>query len=143
MYKNTAGYADPTAGEAMSRVMREYKKKQREIWKKQYELKNRPKVYVVSKYAGDVKNNVADAITYCRFVIEKGKIPVASHLLYPRMLDDSNPTERELGTMFGLALLAMCDEVWVFGKERSSGMEQEIKEAKKLGKKVRYVKEVS
>lgn len=139
MYKNTAGYADPTAGEAMSRVMREYKKKQRGIWKKQYELKNRPKVYVVSKYAGDVKSNVAAAITYCRFVIEKGKIPIASHLLYPRMLDDTNLTERELGTMFGLALLTICDEVWVFGKERSSGMEQEIKEAKKLQKHIRYL----
>ena len=42
--------------------------------------------------------------------------------------------------MFGLSLLAVCDEVWVFG-DISAGMQQEITEAKKLGKRVRYVKE--
>ena len=67
---------------------------------------------------------------------------MASHILYAAsgMLSDDSETERELGLMFGLSLLAVCDEVWVFG-EVSSGMQQEITEAKKLGKRVRYVKE--
>ena len=56
------------------------------------------------------------------------------------MLNDNSEEERELGLMFGLSLLAVCDEIWVFG-EVSAGMQQEITEAKKLGKRVRYMKE--
>ena len=56
------------------------------------------------------------------------------------MLDDENPKERLLGTMFGLALLACCDEVWVFmrNNEISDGMRREIEEAKRLGKRIHY-----
>lgn len=41
----------------------------------------------------------------------------------------------------GLALLRMCDEVWVFGKV-TPGVASEIKEAKKLKKQIRYFEEV-
>ncbi len=82
MYKNNEGYADPTAGTAMSRIMKEYRQKQ----KKRYADKNRKKVYVASKYAGDVDANVAASITYYRRVIDAGYMPVASHLLYPQIL---------------------------------------------------------
>lgn len=37
MYKNSEGYADPTAGAAMSRIMKEYRQEQ----KKRYADKNR------------------------------------------------------------------------------------------------------
>lgn len=142
MYRNTEGYSDPTAGMAVGNLMREYKNEQKKKWRRQYEMKNRPKVYVASKYAGDVEKNVAAAVGYCKYVINQDMIPVASHLLYPQMLDDSIPEERELGLMFGLSLLAICDEVWCFGDVSSSvGVQQEIVEAKKLGKKVRYLKE--
>lgn len=141
MYKNSEGYADPTAGVAIGRVMKEYRKEHREIWRKQTELKERPKVYIVSRYAGDVENNVASAIRYCRFTINKKKMPIATHLLYPQIVDDNNPDEREIGTMYGLALLALCDEVWCFGETLSPGMEQEIKEAKRLGKPIKYFTE--
>jgi len=141
MYKNSEGYADPTAGVALGRVMKEYRKERREIWRKQTELKERPKVYIVSRYAGDVERNVSSAIRYCRFAIDKKKMPIAAHLLYPQIVDDNNPDEREIGTMYGLALLALCDEVWCFGETLSSGMEQEIKEAKRLGKPIKYFTE--
>lgn len=137
MYKNNEGYADPTAGSAMSQIMKEYRQKQ----KKRYADKNRRKIYVASRYAGDVDANVAAAVTYCRRVIDEGHMPVASHLLYPRILNDKNPKERELGLLFGLALLRMCDEVWVFG-EVSQGVAQEIEEAKRLKKQIRYFEEV-
>lgn len=133
MYRNSEGYADPTAGAAMSQIMREYKQKQ----KKLYAEKNRRKVYVASAYAGDVEANTAKAVEYCRMAIDAGYMPLASHLLYPQMLNDKVPAERELGLMFGLALLRMCDEVWVCGSV-SSGMAQEIEEAKRLNKKVVY-----
>ena len=137
MYKNSEGYADPTAGSAMSRIMKEYRQQQ----KKRYAGKNRRKIYVASKYAGDVDANVAATITYCRRVIDEGYMPVASHLLYPQILNDSDPKERDLGLLFGLALLRMCDEVWVFGTV-SPGVAQEIEEAKRLKKKIRYFEKV-
>ena len=141
MYRNSEGYADPTAGAAIGKAMKEYRLERREIWRRQMELKERPKVYIVSRYAGDVENNVKAAIRYCRFAIDKQKMPIAAHLLYPQIVDDNDPTEREIGTMYGLALLALCDEVWCFGKTLSAGMEQEIKEAKRLGKPIKYFDE--
>ena len=137
MYKNSEGYADPTAGSAMSQIMKEYRQKQ----KKRYADKNRRKIYVASKYAGDVDANVTAAITYCRRVIDEGHMPVASHLLYPQILNDNIPEERELGMLFGLALLAACDEVWVFG-ELSPGVVREIEEARRLNKRLKFMGEV-
>lgn len=137
MYKNNEGYADPTAGLAMSRIMKEYQKQQ----KKRYADKNRRKVYVASKYAGDVGANVKAAIGYCRVVINKGYMPVASHLLYPQILNDNDPEERELGLLFGLSLLRDCDEVWVFG-EVSPGVSREIEEARRLNKHIEFIEEV-
>ena len=141
MYKNSEGYADPTAGAAIGKIMKEYRQERREVWRRQTELKERPKVYIVSRYAGDVDNNVKAAIRYCRFAIENKKMPIAAHLLYPQIVDDNNPVEREIGTMYGLALLALCDEVWCFGKTLSPGMKQEIEEAKHLGKSIKYFDE--
>lgn len=143
MYRNESGYADPTFEAVMSKMMAEYRAEQRAIYRRQTEIKQRPKVYVVSPYSGDVSNNVEAARKYCRFVAMKKHIPLASHLIYPQFLKDDNPAERELGTMFGMALLAMCDEVWVFGKERTTGMKAEINEARRLHKTIRFVTEKS
>ena len=136
MYRNSEGYADPTAGAAMRQMMKEYRQRQ----KQHYADKNRRKVYVASRYAGDVDTNVKNAIRYCRLVIDRGYMPIASHLLYPRILRDDDPVERELGMLFGLALLRDCDEVWVFGKV-SPGVAREIEEAKRLQKRIRFVEE--
>ena len=137
MYRNSEGYADPTAGAAMRRMMKEYRQRQ----KQHYADKNRRKVYVASRYAGDVDTNVKAAIRYCRLVIDRGYMPIASHLLYPQILRDDDPVERELGMLFGLALLRDCDEVWVFG-EVSPGVAREIEEAKRLQKQIRFMEEV-
>lgn len=138
MYKNSEGYSSPTEGEAMAHLMYEYRQAVREKYRRQMEIKCRCKVYIVSKYAGDVETNVADAVRYCKFAISRKRIPVASHLLYPQMLDDNNPADRELGTLFGLALLHTCREVWVFGNKFSEGMKNEIFEAKRQNKIIRY-----
>ena len=137
MFKNSEGYADPTAGAAMSKIMKEYRQQQ----KKRYAARNRKKIYVASRYAGDVDTNVKAAISYCRLVIDKGYMPIASHLLYPQILNDNNPEERELGIMFGLALLRDCDEVWVFG-ELSPGVAREIEKARRLNKRLKFMGEV-
>ena len=141
MYRNGEGYSDPTAGAAMGSIMKEYRQQRRKDWQRETELKARSKVYVVSKYAGDIEKNVDAAKDYCRMVIGRNRIPVASHLLYPQLLDDNVPEQREIGTMCGLALLAICDEVWVFGKEHSPGMVKEIGEAHRLNKPLRFFTE--
>ena len=128
-HKNIEGYSDPTAGTAVSRVMKEYKTEQQRI----FNAKNRKKIYVVSKYAGNISANTKNAAKYCRYIIDQCFMPIASHLLYPQVLNDDVSTERELGTAFGLSLLAICDEVWVFiDGQISSGMKQEIEEANRL-----------
>ena len=134
MYRNSEGYADPTAGAAMRQMMKEYRQQQ----KQHYADKNRRKVYVASRYAGNVEANVKAATRYCRLVIDRGYMPIASHLLYPQILHDDDPAERELGMLFGLALLRDCDEVWVFG-EVSPGVAREVEEAKRLQKRIRFV----
>lgn len=137
MFKNSEGYADPTAGAAMGRVMGIGRRKHQ----KRAAYQKMKKIYVASKYAGDVAANTESAVRCCRYVIGQGFMPVASHLLYPQMLDDNNPRKREMGLKFGLALLSVCDEVWAFtaGGEISSGMERELRVAKRLGKPIRMM----
>lgn len=121
--RNSEGYHDPTASLAIERAT-----------KRPY----RPLVYICSRYAGDISNNVHAARRYCRFAVKSGCIPVASHLLYPQFMDDGNPDERELGLFFGNILMDKCDEVWIFGAELSAGMKAEYDRAKRKGYKIRW-----
>ena len=107
-----------------------------------YAAKFRKRIYVVSRYAGNVRANTEAAVWYCRYVVDCGFLPVASHLLYPQILDDSDPEQRTLGMMFGLSLLRVCDEVWVFAPPFtwviSPGMAEEIREAQRLNLPLRW-----
>ena len=64
--------------------------------------------------------------------------------MYPAILGvgDTDMESRTLGLMYGLSLLAICDEVYCFETKDglSEGMEQEIREATKLGKPIHYVR---
>ena len=73
--------------------------------------------------------------------MRKRAIPLASHLLYPQILNDDDPGDRQLGLFFGTVLLGKCDECWVFGTTVSSGMVTEIAKAKKRGIPIRYFTE--
>lgn len=125
-YRNSEGYPDPTAAQALSRAERKAP---------------RPIVYICSPYAGDVERNTAAARRYCRFAADRGYIPIAPHLLYPQFLDDDDPNERELGLFFGNALMGKCAEVWVFGSRISAGMRAEIRHAGRKGRRLRYFTE--
>ncbi len=97
------------------------------------------RVFICSRYAGDVSLNVTVAKMLCRIAIDDGAAPFAPHLLYPQFLDDDDPADRMKGIGCGLAFMAVCDEVWVYdGGGISSGMEYEIKQAERLGKPVIY-----
>ena len=128
--RNSEGYPDPTAAEALANVRREEKLIE---WK--------PCVFICSPYSGDINRNTQNARRYLKFAADKGAIPFASHLLYSLILDDSDPAQRELGLFFGMVWLCKCDELWAFGDDISAGMKSEIEKAKRRGMLVRYFTE--
>ena len=130
-YKNSEGYADPTAYDALTII----EKEERAL------RAFRPIVYICSPYAGDAESNIKAAQKYSRFAVSKGYIPIAPHLLFPQFMNDADPTERKLGLFFGNALMSKCSEVWVFGERISAGMESEIKRARWKNYRLRYFSE--
>ena len=85
--------------------------------------------------------NTRNARRFSRYAAMHGYIPVTPHLLYPQFLNDNKPAERDLGLLFGNALLDLCAEVWVFGAHVSSGMKAEIERAKQRRCPIRYFTE--
>lgn len=85
---NAEGYPDSTAAEALENVIREEIAKGR-----------KPCVFICSPYAGDIKRNTINAKRYLKFAVDEGAIPFAPHLLYPQVLDDSDPEQRRLGLL--------------------------------------------
>ena len=96
-------------------------------------------VYIASPFAGDVDGNIEFARDACRFCIEEGSTPIAVHLLYPQILDDQDPEQRQIGLKLGHNILKRCDEIWVCGNTVSQGMSAEIVEAERLGIPIRQV----
>ena len=90
-------------------------------------------VYICSPYAGDIESNVRFAKAACRYAAEQGCAPVAVHLIYLQILDDSIPAQRGIGIWMGLRVLASCYELWICGSRISHGMSCEIAEAERLG----------
>lgn len=86
-------------------------------------------VYICSPCRGDYVQNIQKARVYCRTVMTyfPDVIPIAPHIYFTQFLDDEKQNERSLGMEAGLALLDMCDEIWVFGLDNpSEGMKAEI-----------------
>lgn len=98
-------------------------------------------IYVASPYAGDTKKNTEFAKKACQFVLEQGCGFFCPHLLYPNILDENNPKDRQLGMDMGLVMLTTCDELWCFGERISPGMMAEIEEAHKSNIPTRRVLE--
>jgi hypothetical protein len=128
--RNSEGYPDPTAAAAIAIITREEKMRER-----------RPCVFICSPYAGDIKKNTQNAMRYLKFAADRGAIPFAPHLLYPQVLDENDPSQRELGLFFGMVWLSKCDELWAFGDHISPGMQAEINKAKRRGMLIRYFSE--
>lgn len=85
--------------------------------------------------------NIKAAQAYSHYAVDNGFIPIAPHLLFPQFMNDTDPKERELGLLFGNALMSKCSEVWVFGSVISPGMGAEIKRAKWKNYRLRYFTE--
>ncbi len=96
-------------------------------------------IYIASPLSGDVQRNLDFARRACRYAIAQGATPFAPHLLYPQMLDDNDPAERQLGIDMGSQMLKLCQELWLCGDRVSTGMADEWKTAKELGIPVRQI----
>ena len=97
-------------------------------------------VYICSPCRGEYEKNIAEARSYCRNVIMNypDVVPIAPHVYFTQFLDDDKLIERSIGMDAGLALLSMCEEIWVFGIYKpSEGMRREIEYAKMHGIPVR------
>lgn len=103
---------------------------------------NRNKLVVVESPFGadnidDLVRNVAYAMLVSRDSFERNEVPLASHLIYTLMLDDTDPVERMKGIDAGLTigshaeLTALYKDLGV-----SRGMEYGIENAKKAGRAV-------
>ena len=125
--RNSEGYFDPTAYEALVKIEREAKRTRT----------YRPLVYVCSPLSGDIAANQENARRYCRSVVERGGIPLAPHLYFPQFMDDGDETERDLCLFMDIVLLTKCAELWVFGERISKGMSMEIEKAKRKGQPIR------
>lgn len=93
------------------------------------------KVYICSPLRGDYEKNIQNALDYCLLAAKAGMMPFAPHVYCTRFLDDEIPAERELGLAMGLEMLAVFEEIWVFGIP-SEGMRGEIDRAQELGLKM-------
>lgn len=123
--KNAEGYYDPTAYEAIKNASCDE------------ETINRNIVYICSPLRGDIVRNQNKALGYCRFVISKGFIPIATHLIFPQFMDDCDEKDREKAMEMCLEILSRCDELWCFGEKLSEEMAQEMDFAKKYKIKIR------
>lgn len=126
VYKNSEGYPDPTAGEALTRIIKE---------KRKY----LPLVYICSRFSDDPLGNTERARQYSRFAVDSGAIPFAPHLLLPLYMKEEE--ERELATFMDKVFLDKCEELWVFGDYWSDGMMAEIRRARKRKMPIRYFSE--
>ncbi|MDE5600281.1 MAG: DUF4406 domain-containing protein [Oscillospiraceae bacterium] len=96
-------------------------------------------VYICSPISSDVNRNQSKAFGYSRFVISKGYIPIAVHLMFSQFMDDNNKNDRGKAINIRLEILSRCDELWCFGKNISEGMLKELEFAKKYMIKIRYL----
>lgn len=127
MYRNGEKYFDPTAGDALSNICRE-EKRRKKIERCEWFMKW---VYIASPYRGDVEINTMRAKRYARFAARQCVVPICPHIYLTQFLDDNIPEEREAGLYLGIQMLKKCQEIWVFGSKITEGMAKEIEFAEK------------
>lgn len=101
------------------------------------------RVFICSRYAGDIEHNVGVAQALCRMAVEAGCAPFAPHLLYAQFMNDAAPRERELGISLGLRFMEACDQVWAYiGEGISDGMRRELEHAHLFDIRIIEIQEV-
>ncbi len=101
------------------------------------------RVFICSRYAGDIEHNVRVAQVLCRMATDAGLAPFAPHLLYTQFLNDLDSRERDLGISMGLRFMEICGVVWAYvGEGVSDGMRREMEHARRIGKPIVMIQEV-
>jgi hypothetical protein len=96
-------------------------------------------VIVESPLSGDVPTNQEYARLALLDSLRRGESPLASHLLYPQVLDDAEPDERRIGIEAGLAWGIHADATVVYtDKGISGGMKYGINRAIAEGRVIEY-----
>src|SRR4029434_4384531 len=96
-------------------------------------------VILESPYAGDVERNTLHARRALKDSLMRGEAPIASHLLYPQVLDDLIPSERLLGIEAGLAWRKVAEVTVVYQDYGiSPGMEYGIQLAQERRIPIEY-----
>jgi hypothetical protein len=96
-------------------------------------------VIVESPLSGDVPTNQEYARLALLDSLRRGESPLASHLLYPQVLDDAEPDERRIGIEAGLAWGIHADATVVYtDKGISQGMKLGINRALAEGRVIEY-----
>ena len=97
------------------------------------------RVVIESPYAGDVERNRRYLAAAMLDSLQRGEAPFASHALYPMVLDDSIPRDRDLGIRAGLTWAAYGDLTAIYcDLGISEGMIAGIAQARALGRIVEY-----
>ena len=73
----------------------------------------RPVVYLAHRLSGDWEANIADARLWVRAALDAGYAPLAPYLMTEGILHE--PEDRGLGLELDLAVIAVCDEIWLCG----------------------------
>jgi hypothetical protein len=87
-------------------------------------------VFISHAYASDPTRNAIRVVKISRALARSGALPVAPQIYLPQFVDET--TERDLALRLCLGLVALSNEVRVYG-EPSAGMRLEIAEAYRLG----------
>lgn len=94
-------------------------------------------IFICAPYSR-LDENYYKSINYCRYVVEKGFIPINPITMYHDVLDERVPNEYIVLSEANKKLISLCDEVWVFG----NAPESLIADAVAVGKPVNYVNDV-
>jgi len=96
-------------------------------------------VLIESPYAGDVETYAAYARRCLADSIARGEAPLAGHLLYTQVLDDTDPSQRRVGIECHLALhQAKIKTIVYVDFGISPGMSEGIKRADAEGTPIEY-----
>jgi hypothetical protein len=92
------------------------------------------RVVLESPYAGDIEANIMYARRCLLDCLMRDEAPIASHLLYPKVLDDSVTKQRRLGIEAGLAWLVHADAMVIYiDRGMSPGMRDAMMRAQRAG----------
>ncbi len=87
-------------------------------------------VFVSHPFSSDPPRNQSLVAQIARSLVMQGHVPLCPQIYLPAFIDED--AERDVAVKICLRLLALADEVWVYGGS-TVGMKLEIAEARRLG----------